>query len=292
MALDPRALEEKAKKTLQSASGGFSFFSSNKEDKYLNAADLYVQAANAYRMERMNKEAGQCFEAAAKIHQDKLNEPDDAANQMVDAFKVYRKDYPEDAIRCIKAAIARYQAKGNFRRAASHLENAAELLEETGNRKAAIPFYSDAARFYEDDGAKALANKNWLKLADAAGLDGDYFKAVEYYEKVADSSLDNQLMKYSVKDYWFKAGICILATKDLVSARRNLERYKEKDPSFATQRECQLLADLIEAIDAGDQEVFTDKLYAYNQMSPLDKWKTEIFLRIKNQIEEADNEFS
>lgn len=102
-----------------------------------------------------DKEAGQCFEAAAKIHQDKLNEPDDAANQMVDAFKVYRKDYPEDAIRCIKAAIARYQAKGNFRRAASHLENAAELLEETGNRKAAIPFYSDAARFYEDDGAKA-----------------------------------------------------------------------------------------------------------------------------------------
>lgn len=72
MALDPRALEEKvrsnpamrppqaaanqytqAKKTLQSASGGFGFFS-NKEDKYQNAADLYVQAANAYRLERLS----------------------------------------------------------------------------------------------------------------------------------------------------------------------------------------------------------------------------------------------
>jgi alpha-soluble NSF attachment protein len=38
--------------------------------------------------------------------------------------------------------------------------------------------------------------------------------------------------------------------------------------------------------------VFTEKLYAYDQMSQLDKWKSEILLRIKNQIEEADNEFS
>ncbi|KAK4033077.1 soluble NSF attachment protein [Parachaetomium inaequale] len=291
MALDPRALEEKAKKALQSAGGGFSFFS-NKEEKYQNAADLYVQAANAYRLERMNKEAGQCFEAAASIHRDKMNEPDDAANLMVDAFKVYRKEYPQDAIRCIKSAISRYQTKGSFRRAATHLENAGEVLEETGDRKGAMVLYGDAARFYDEDGAKALANKNWLKVADMAGLEGDYFQAVENYEKVADSSLDNHLMKYSVKDYWMKAGICILATKDLVSARRNLDRYKEKDPAFAGQRECQLLSDLVDAIDDGNQEVFTDKLFAYNQMSPLDKWKTEILLRIKNQIEEADNEFS
>lgn len=112
------------------------------------------------------------------------------------------------------------------------------------------------------------------------------------FEKVAASSLDNQLMKYSVKEYFMKAGICSLANKDMVSARRNLERYKEMDPSFAGQRECQLLADLIEAIEAGNQEQFTDKLYAYDQISRLDKWKTEILVRIKNQIEEADNEFS
>ncbi|KAL2116956.1 hypothetical protein VTJ04DRAFT_9124 [Mycothermus thermophilus] len=292
MSLDPRALEEKAKKALQSAAGGWGFFS-NKEEKYQNAADYYVQAANAYRLEKLNKEAGQAFEAAAAIHRDKLNEPDDAANLMVDAFKVYRKEYPQDAIRCIKVAIERYQAKGNFRRAASHLENAAELLEvDLGDRKTAMQFYADAARWYEEDGAKALANKLWLKEADIAALEGDYYRAIQNFEKVADSSLENHLMKYSVKDYFFKAGLCILATKDLVSARRNLQRYCEKDPSFAGQREAQLLSDLIEAIEQGNQEMFTDKLYAYDQMSRLDRWKSEILLRVKNQIEEADNEFS
>jgi len=115
---------------------------------------------------------------------------------------------------------------------------------------------------------------------------------VANYEKVADSSLDNHLMKYSIKEYWLKAGLCTLATKDLVAANRNLEGYKQKDPSFAGQRECQLLTDLTEAVEAGNQELFTDKLYAYDQMSRLDKWKTEILVRIKNQIEEADNEFS
>lgn len=103
-----------------------------------------------------DKEAGAAFEAAASIHKDKLNEPDDAANIMVDAFKVYRKEYPNDAVRCIKKAIERYQAKGNFRRAASHLENVAELLDvELGDRKQAMTFYHDAARWYEEDGAKA-----------------------------------------------------------------------------------------------------------------------------------------
>jgi alpha-soluble NSF attachment protein len=137
-----------------------------------------------------------------------------------------------------------------------------------------------------------LANKLWLKVADIAALEGDYYRAIENYDKVADASLGNNLMKYSVKEYFLKAGICVLATKDLVSTRRNLERYREKDPSFAGQREHQLLVDLSDAVEAGNQEAFTDKLFAYDQMSRLDKWKTEMLVRIKNNIEEADNEFS
>lgn len=41
----------KADKTLASASGGFSLFG-GREEKYQNAADLYIQAANAFRMQK------------------------------------------------------------------------------------------------------------------------------------------------------------------------------------------------------------------------------------------------
>jgi alpha-soluble NSF attachment protein len=40
-----------ADKTLQGAGSGFSFFG-GREDKYQNAADLYVQAANAFKMQK------------------------------------------------------------------------------------------------------------------------------------------------------------------------------------------------------------------------------------------------
>lgn len=53
-------------------------------------------------------------------------------------------------------AIKRYTAKGNFRRAASHMENMAEVIEtQLGDLKRAMKCYNDAAHWYEDDGAKA-----------------------------------------------------------------------------------------------------------------------------------------
>jgi alpha-soluble NSF attachment protein len=125
-----------------------------------------------------------------------------------------------------------------------------------------------------------------------AAIEEDYYKAIENYEKVAEQSINNNLMRYSVKDYFLKAGICHLATRDQVAVQRALERYRDMDPSFATQREHMLLCDLLEAIEGQSQEAFTDKLFQYDQVSKLDKWKTTILVRVKNSIEEAEDEFA
>jgi len=137
-----------------------------------------------------------------------------------------------------------------------------------------------------------LANKLYLKVADLAALEADYYKAIENFEKVSASSVSNNLMKWSVKDYFLKSGLCHLATGDMVSTTRALEKYRDMDPTFGDTRECKLLVDLCEAVEAGDQEVFADKLFQYDQMSKLDKWKTTILLRIKNAIEEKGEDFS
>lgn len=72
--------------------------------------------------------------------------------------------------------------------------------------------YEVAAGWFEGDNAEALANKLFLKVGDLAAIAGEYQKAVEQYEKVAKSSVSNNLMKWSVKDYFLKAGICHLAS--------------------------------------------------------------------------------
>ncbi|KAL6855165.1 vesicular-fusion protein S17 [Amphichorda felina] len=292
MAQDPRALLQKAQKALQGAGSGFSFFG-GREEKYQNAADMFIEAANAFKMQQQSAEAGQAFEQAAQIQNKNLSEPDDAANTMVDAFKAYRKPDPQAAVRCLNFAIDRYCQKGNFRRAASHKENLGEMYEqELGDSKGALEAYEAAAQWYEGDNATALANKLWLKVADMSALEENYYKSIEIFEKVAQQSINNNLMKYSVKDYLLKAGICHLATGDLVAAQRALERYREIDPSFISQREHMLLTDLVEAVEGKSQEQFTDKLYQYDQISKLDKWKTTMLVRVKNSIEEADDEFA
>lgn len=159
-------------------------------------------------------------------------------------------------------------------------------------------------------GKQALANKLWLKTADLVALEGkDYYKAIELYEKVAKTSIQNNLMRWSVKEYLLKAGICQLCTGDQVGVNAALDRYRDLDPSFVQQREHQLLVDLTQAVQDGDQEMFADKvnrivcwqeayeantrqLFQYDQLSKLDKWKTTLLLRIKSTIEETGEDFS
>jgi len=118
---------------------------------------------------------------------------------------------------------------------------------------------------------QALANKLWLKTADLVALEGkDYYKAIELYEKVAKTSISNNLMRWSVKEYLLKAGICQLCTGDQVGVNTALDRYRELDPSFQQQREHALLVDLAGAVQEGDQEMFADKvcfprIYAFRE---------------------------
>jgi alpha-soluble NSF attachment protein len=56
--------------------------------------------------------------------------------------------------------------------------------------------------------------------------------------------------------------------------------------------EYQLLVDLTSAVEGGDEEAFADKLFQYDQISKLDKWKTTILLKIKGSIEAQGEDFS
>ncbi len=90
-------------------------------------------------------------------------------------------------------------------------------------------------------------------MATFAGQLEQYDKAIEKFEQVGVTSLDNNLTKYSAKQYFMNAGLChlckvrlwhteiILNAQDVVTAKRALERYKDLDATFGPTRECQLL---------------------------------------------------
>lgn len=147
-----------------------------------------------------------------------IGEHDDAANSYVQASQCYTAKpdlLPEDsqnAARLLKLAVTHYTAKGNFRRAASYEEKLADILEKAGDTRGAIEGFEQAGTWYKVEGSVQMANKMFLKVADNAALNGDYLKAIDRFEEVAKASAGNNLMKWSLKDYFFKAAICHLCT--------------------------------------------------------------------------------
>lgn len=56
-----------------------------------------------------------------------------------------------------------------------------------------------------------MANRNFIKVAELSAIEEDYPKAIHYFDDIGKQSIDNNLMRFSVKDYFFKAAICHMA---------------------------------------------------------------------------------
>jgi len=104
------------------------------------------------------------------------------------------------------------------------------------------------------------------------------------FEKIAEESVDNDLLKWSVKDYLLKAGICRLCTGDVVDCKRAFEKYVGLSADFGTTLEFELLNDLLAAVENHDQGAFATASKRYHDVSKLDNWKQTLLLKIKESI--------
>ena len=179
-------------------------------------------------------------------------------NTLIEASKAYRKDCPGDSSRCLSQIVQHFiDEGGNFRRAAKYQEELAKLYDEEGDSVNARPAYALAAQWYEGDNATMTAIKLIVRSAEYAALDGDYLDAINRFEHAADLCLLKDAMKYSVPKYLLQAGYCHLAL-DVVGAMRALQGYQKMDSSSGL--EIRLLAGLMETVERGDSQAFTDKV--------------------------------
>lgn len=71
-----------------------------------------------------------------------------------------------------------------------------------------------------------------LKVATFAAQLGYYDKAIDKFEAVANESIDNQLMKWSLKEYFLKAGLCHLASGVGYAMGRGMSCYQDINRAF------------------------------------------------------------
>lgn len=262
----------------------FSVFGSNNQARVEDAVELYTRAANILKMEKEWSEAGKIFCKIADLSMETGNKHD-AATRYIDASNCFRKCNSTEAVNCLLKAINIYTDMGRFSVAAKHHIVIAEIYEgENGDIHKAVEHYSKAADYYQCEESNTSANRCLLNVARYAAQLEQYDKAVQIYENIGQSSLDNNLLKYGAKEHFLRAGLCHMCV-DTLNAQIAIKRYQEISPAFADSRECKLLNDLSSKIEAQDVDGFAQVVQDYDSISRFDDWYTTLLLRIKNKVE-------
>ncbi|KAM7408328.1 hypothetical protein PAMA_002162 [Pampus argenteus] len=266
------------------ASGSFlgGMFGGN--HKVEDACEMYARAANMFKMAKNWSAAGNAFCQAARLHMQLQNKLD-SATSFVDAGNAYKKADPQEAINCLNQAIDIYTDMGRFTIAAKHHITIAEIYEsELVDIEKGIAHYEQAADYYKGEESNSSANKCLLKVGHYSAQLEQYQKAIEIYEQVAMSTMDNPLLKYNAKEYFFKASLCHFIVDEL-NAKLAIEKYEEMFPAFSDSRELKLLKKLLEAHEEQNSEAFTEAIKEFDSVSRLDQWLTTMLLRIKKTIQ-------
>lgn len=267
----------------------FSMFSSS--NKYEDAEELYKKAANQLKVSKSWDEAGAAFEKAAQCHL-KLQSPHEAATAYREAAGCYRKVNAKQAIVLYKEVVSIHIDLGRFTSAAKEQKEIGELLEAEGNLTDAIAEFTTAADYYQAEEQHSSANQVLLKVAGLCAASQDYKRAVEIYEQVAIASMETALLKFSVKNYLWLAGVCRLATGEIGAALDALERYDSLDPTFASTMEGKFLRSISAAYEELDEDAFTDTVREYDAIARLDSQKTTLLLEIKTKIKASQEDIT
>ncbi|GLJ25249.1 hypothetical protein SUGI_0483340 [Cryptomeria japonica] len=273
--------EKKADKKIQ----GWTIFGS----KYDDAAELYDKAGNSYKIAKSWDKAASAYIKLASCHL-KLESKHEAASAYVDAANCYKKTNSQEAVRCLGLAINLFMEIGRLSMAAKHCKEIGEIYESEENLELALEYFERAAELFRGEEVTSTANQCQLKVAQFAAQLEQYPKAIQIFEDVARQSMNNNLLKYSVKGYLLCAGLCLICKGDTVAINNALEKYQELDPTFSGTRECRFLSDLAGSIDEEDVVKFTDVVKEFDSMTRLDQWKTTLLLRAKNALKAKEVE--
>uniref|UniRef100_A0A672S282 Beta-soluble NSF attachment protein-like n=1 Tax=Sinocyclocheilus grahami TaxID=75366 RepID=A0A672S282_SINGR len=239
--------------------------------KVEEACEMYARAANMFKMAKNWSAAGNAFCQAARIHM-QLQNKHDSATSYIDAGNAFKKADPQgeatDQLPASSQSVDLFCIKPN----------------SVFDCPKAIAHYEQAADYYKGEESNSSANKCLLKVASYSAQLEQYPKAIEIYEQVGTNTMDNPLLKYSAKEYFFKASLCHFIVDEL-NAKLAVGKYEEMFPAFSDSRECKLLKKLLEAHEEQNAEAFTEAVKEFDSISRLDQWHTTMLLRIKKTIQ-------
>jgi alpha-soluble NSF attachment protein len=256
-----------------------------KSDNFEDAAELYESAATQYKISKNWDKAGDAYLQAAEMMKLAKNDSE-AASFYSSAAQAYKKVDSKEALRVYNLAASMHMERNRFSTAARMYKEIAELCEEVRDSQGAIEAYSKAADCFEAEDSKASKTQMLLKIAHYAAVQEDYKRAVETWEEVASSSLNNTMIAWRAKDCYFNAMFCHMLeaaqSQKFDGAENALETYKSNYPAIEGTRECKMVEQCLCAMRDGEVEAFEQTIVDLDSIIKLDDWKIEMLLKIKN----------
>ncbi|RLN18588.1 hypothetical protein C2845_PM02G08340 [Panicum miliaceum] len=214
----------------------------------------------------------------------------EAASAYVEDANFYKKFSPPDAAQALSNAVNLFLEIGRLNMAARYSKDIGEIYQQEQDLENAAVYLNRAADLFDSEGQSSQANTMTQKIAEIYAQLEKYQKATELFEEIARKSINNNLLKYSVRGILLNSGICQLCRGDPVAINNSLERYQDIDPTFSGTREYKLLADLAASMDEGDVAKFTDAVKEFDSMTRLDPWKTTVLLKAKNELKKKEDD--
>uniref|UniRef100_A0A183BN77 Alpha-soluble NSF attachment protein n=1 Tax=Globodera pallida TaxID=36090 RepID=A0A183BN77_GLOPA len=275
-----KMLMEEAEKKLKKSGGLFSFLTGGSGGPS-DAAELFIKAANVFKLSKNWNGAGGAFLKAAQVY-DRGDSKHDAAMNFGEAGNCFRKVDLQKAVDCFQKNADVYLDMGRFNMAAKAHTTIAELYEEQKCKEKAVDQYQKAADMYKGEEQRSSAAKCLIKVAHYAADLEQYQRAQLTFEEVAIYEADNPMLKYSAKTHFFQAILCSLCI-DLLDSQRAIKRYEELSSQFAESRENQLCKQLMQAMEMGDPDGFTEAVQQFDKVSRLDQWHVAMLVKVKRR---------
>ncbi|ULT86025.1 hypothetical protein L5515_005840 [Caenorhabditis briggsae] len=254
------------------------------------AADLFIQGGNLFKMAKNWKEAGEAFLEAAEFYAKQGDSKHDCATQYAEAANCFRKIQPERAVQCLEKTSEIYTDMGRFTMAAKNHVSIAELYEtELPDKEQCVKHYQQAADYYKGEEQKSSASKCLVKVAMYSAELEKYGQAIAVFEEIAFYEADHSTLKYAAKGHFFQALLCHLNI-DPINTQQALQKYENASPSFSDSRECKFVKELLAAIEEKNEETFTECVANFDKISRLDNWSTSLLLKVKRTIEGGDDD--
>ena len=260
----------------------------SKNERYIDACDLYRKAGDKFKICNQWKKAGLCYENSALI---KVKMKESPVNFYRQSYSCFAKiDIGDDSKRIFNELNKSLEKEGEYFQIAKNNENLAIQKENQKKLDEAINYYLQAIKYYEkDEKHEHLKIKIEIKLAELMMMHehpDSPEKVPKMLENIGTNYLKKIITKYAAKDYFGKAILSSLYYSNNPSeGRKYIHKINKIDKSFAESSIHTLCIDIIKSMENNDINSMKKAIEKYKEFCEIDEFLAYILAQIVEKME-------